>query len=144
MVFGSTYHLKKCQNWTHSEETFWTRVHQTGSSLFSKIPVYEEDSASAETLACHGIQTSVVPFQGGISFVDCFCYLCYVSVMLSCLFIAALWSPACEIANLLALLCVMFYCVFVTLPCGVLWYLIVSISDLCLLTYFYEIEMLIV
>ena len=35
--------------------------------------------------------------------------------------------------------CVMFYCVFVTFPCGVLgheWYLIVSISDLCLLTCF--------
>ena len=42
-------------------------------------------------------------------------------------------------ANLLAVLCVMFYCAFVTFPCGVLgqmWYLIVSISDLCLLTYF--------
>ena len=36
-------------------------------------------------------------------------------------------------------MCVMIYCVFVTFPCGVLgqmWYLIVSISDLCLLTYF--------
>ena len=41
--------------------------------------------------------------------------------------------------NLLALLCVMFYCVFVTFLCGVLgqgWHLIVSIPDLCLLTYF--------
>ena len=44
-----------------------------------------------------------------------------------------------ERAGLLALLYVMFYCVFVTFSCGVLgqvWYLIVSISDLCLLTYF--------
>ena len=44
-----------------------------------------------------------------------------------------------ERANLLALLCVMLYCVFVTFLCSVLgqvWYLIVSISDLCLLTYF--------
>ena len=42
-------------------------------------------------------------------------------------------------ADLLALLCVMFYCVFGTFPCGVLgqvWYLIVSIPDLCLLSYF--------
>ena len=34
-----------------------------------------------------------------------------------------------------------FVCVFVTFPCGVLgqvWYLIVSFSDLCLLSYFYE------
>ena len=44
-----------------------------------------------------------------------------------------------EMVNLLAQLCVMFYCGFVTFPCGVLgqvWYLIVLISDLCLLTYF--------
>ena len=36
---------------------------------------------------------------------------------------------------------VMFYCVFVTFPCGVLGQvrcLIVSISDLCLLSYFIE------
>ena len=33
------------------------------------------------------------PFQGGISFVDHLCYLCFVFVMLSRLFIAALWSP---------------------------------------------------
>ena len=42
-----------------------------------------------------------------------------------------------ERASLLALMCVMFYCFF-TFPCGVLgwvWNLIVSISDLCLLTY---------
>ena len=34
---------------------------------------------------------------------------------------------------------VMFYCVFVTFPCGALgqvWYFIISISNLCLLTYF--------
>ena len=44
-----------------------------------------------------------------------------------------------EWADLLALLYVMFYCVFVTFPCGVLghvWCLIVSIPDLCLLSYF--------
>ena len=42
-------------------------------------------------------------------------------------------------SNLLTLLYVMFSCVFVTFPCGVLgqvWYLIVSIPDLCLLPYF--------
>ena len=41
--------------------------------------------------------------------------------------------------NLLAFLNVMFSCVFVTFPCGVLgqvWYLIVSIPDLCHLIYF--------
>ena len=41
-------------------------------------------------------------------------------------------------ADLLALLYVMFSCVFVTFPycvLGLVWYLIVSIYDLCLLTY---------
>ena len=45
---------------------------------------------------------------------------------------------SCERADLLALLYVMFSCV--TFPYGVLgqvWYLIVSISDHCLLPYFY-------
>ena len=40
---------------------------------------------------------------------------------------------------LLAFLYEMFSCVFVTFPCGVLcqvWYMIVPIPDLCLLTYF--------
>ena len=46
---------------------------------------------------------------------DNFCYLCFVFVMLSFLFIAALWS-----ADLLALLYVMFSCVVVFFPCGVL------------------------
>ena len=47
-----------------------------------------------------------------------------------------------ERANHLTLLCVMFYCGFVSFPCGVLGqvlYLIVSIPDLCLrclFTYF--------
>ena len=53
--------------------------------------------------------------------------------MLSRLFIAALWSPA-----LLALVFDV-YCVFVTLPCGILgkvWYIIVSFPDLCRLSYF--------
>ena len=56
-----------------------------------------------------------------------------------CLFIAALCSPFWKKALLWALVYVMFSCVFATLPCGVLgqvWYLIVAISDLCLLTYF--------
>ena len=63
------------------------------------------------------------------------CYLCFVFVMLSCLFIVALWSPAGKGLAPCLFLCVM----FVTFTCGVLgqvWYLIVSIPDLCLLTYF--------
>ena len=58
-------------------------------------------------------------------------FICVLSVILSCLFLATLWSPA-----ILALLYVMFSCVFVTFPyevLGKLWYLSVSIPDLCLL-----------
>ena len=71
---------------------------------------------------------------------DTFCYLCFVSVMLSCLFIVhSLVVTFLERANLLALLYVMISYVFVTFPCGVLvrvWYLIVSIPNLYLLPYF--------
>ena len=69
---------------------------------------------------------------------DHLCYLCLVFVMLSRLFIAALWSPAWK--GLTSwLLFVMFYCAFVTFPCGILgqvWYLIVSIPDRRRLSYF--------
>ena len=54
-------------------------------------------------------------------------------VMISRLFIAALWSPAWKGLNSWLLL-VMFDCVFVTFPSGILgqvWYMIVSIPDLC-------------
>ena len=66
---------------------------------------------------------------------DLFLYSCFVSVSLSCLLTASLWSPA-----LFVLLYEMFSCCFfVIFPCDVLgqvWFLIVSIPDLCLLPYF--------
>ena len=43
-----------------------------------------------------------------------------------------------ERAGVLALLCDVFFCVVVTFRCGVLgqvWYLIVSIHDVCILSY---------
>ena len=40
------------------------------------------------------LNVSLHGFSNGAFFVDHFCYLCFVSVMLSCLSIAALWSPA--------------------------------------------------
>ena len=65
-------------------------------------------------------------------------YLCLVFVMVSHLFIAALWSPAGKgLASWL--LFVMFNCYFVTFPCDILGqmcYLIVWIPDLCRLSYF--------
>ena len=58
--------------------------------------------------------------------------------MLSRLFIAAVWSPAGKGLTSL-LLFVMFNCVFVTFPCGILgqvWYMIVSVPDPFRLSYF--------
>ena len=70
---------------------------------------------------------------------DLFCCLCFVFchafLSLHCSLVVTCW----ERTNLLALLYLMFSCVFVTFPCGVLgpvWYLVVSIPDLSLLTYF--------
>ena len=72
---------------------------------------------------------------------DHLCYLRLVFVMLSRLFIAAFRSSSGK--GLTSwLLFVMFNCVFVTFPCGILgqvWYFIVSIRDLCRLSYFYSI-----
>ena len=69
---------------------------------------------------------------------DHLCSLCLVFVMLSRLFIAALWSPVWKwLTSLLSF--AMFNCVFVTFPCGSLgqvWYLIESIHDLCHLSNF--------
>ena len=69
---------------------------------------------------------------------DHLCYLCLVFVMLSRLFIAALWSPTGKGLNSWFLFA-MFNCVFGSFPCGILgqvWYLIVSIPDLCRLSTF--------
>ena len=66
------------------------------------------------------------------------CYLCLVFVMLSRLFIAALWSPAGKRLTFW-LSFMMSNCDFVTFPCGILgqvWCLIVLILDLCYLSYF--------
>ena len=61
------------------------------------------------------------------------CNFCLVFVMLSHMFIAALWSNSGKGLTFWVLF-VMFNCVFVTFPCGILgqvWYLIVLIPDLC-------------
>ena len=66
------------------------------------------------------------PFQGGTSLVDHVCSLCLVFLMLLRLFIAALWSPTWQGLTSWLLLVT-----FIVL----LWYLIVSFPDLCLLSY---------
>ena len=65
-------------------------------------------------------------------------------VILSGPFIAALWSLAGK-RPISWLSFVMYNCVFVTFPCGILgqvWYLIVSIPDLCHLSYFTYLNLL--
>ena len=74
---------------------------------------------------------------------DHLCYFCIVFVMLSRLMIAALWPPAGK--GLTS--CLSFFvlnCVFVTFLFGILgqvWYLIVLITDLCRLSYFHTVCM---
>ena len=64
-------------------------------------------------------------------------HVCLYDAVLSvlCVLVITCW----EMADHFALLCVMLFCIFVTFPHGVsgqVWYLIVSIPDLCLLLYF--------
>ena len=44
----------------------------------------------------HSFQIVMKHDQGGVSFVDPFCYLCFefIFVILSCLFLKTLWSPS--------------------------------------------------
>ena len=93
--------------------------------------------ARRETVLSHLVKYFYGPFQGDTSFVDQLCYLCLVFVMLSRLFIAALWYPRGERADLLALVCDV-YCDFVTFPfriLGQVWYLIKSILGPSSLSY---------
>ena len=61
---------------------------------------------------------------------DHLCYLCFLFVMLSCLFIAALWPPAGK-GLTFWLSFVKFHCVFfVTILCGILGQVWYSIADL--------------
>ena len=60
--------------------------------------------------------------------------VCHAFLSVHCSLVVNCW----ERVSLLALLYVMFSCVFATFPCGVIgqvWYLIVLIPDLCLLNY---------
>ena len=69
----------------------------------------------------------------------CFCSVLCLLCLCARLFICALWSPAGKgLTSWLSF--VVSNCEFVTFPIGILgqvWYLIVSIPDLCTLTYLY-------
>ena len=80
------------------------------------------------------------PFQGGTSFVDllCFCsvlcLLCFVRVCLYVLF-GHLLGKGWPLGS--RLWCLLWVCHFPIGILGQVWYLIVSIPDLCTITYFY-------
>ena len=77
------------------------------------------------------------PFQGGTSFVDLLCFCSVLCLLCLCarLFICALRSPAGKgLTPWLSF--VVSVCHFHIGILGQVWYLIVSIPDLCTLTYF--------
>ena len=67
-------------------------------------------------------------------FYYCMFCVCHAVLSVHCSLVVTCW----ERANLLALLSVMLSCLFVIshVVAGQVWYLIVSIPDLCLLPYF--------
>ena len=83
------------------------------------------------------------PFQGGTSFVDllCFCsvlcLLCFVRVCLYVLF-GHLLGKGWPLGS--RLWCLLWVCHFPIGILGQVWYLIVSIPDLCTITYFASAE----
>ena len=69
------------------------------------------------------------------NFVSC---VSHAFVSVQCCIVVTCWERACLLA-----LVGDFYCIFVTFPCGILcqvWYLIVWFSDICLLSYFKNLE----
>ena len=73
------------------------------------------------------------------SFVDLSCFFCLVFAMSLCASVCMCFEVTCwERADLFALVCgvLMLICHFPIGILGQVWYLIVSIPDLCTLTYF--------
>ena len=80
------------------------------------------------------------PFQGCTSFVDLSCFFCPVFAMPLCASVYMCLVVTCwERADLLSLVCgvLLWVCHFPTGILGQMLYLIVSIPDLCTLTYFF-------
>ena len=100
------------------------------------------ESYSSETGLSPPVKYFNRSFLGGTSLVNHLCYFCIVFVMLSRLLIDALWSPAGKgLVSWLSV--VVLNCVVVSFPFGILcqvWYLIVSIPDLCPLSYFHTVR----
>ena len=83
------------------------------------------------------------PFQGGTSFVDllCFCsVLCLLCFVRVCLYVLCghLLGKGWPLGS--RLWCLLWVCHFPIGILGQVWYLIVSIPDLCNLTYFVDVD----
>ena len=81
------------------------------------------------------------PFQGGTSFVDllCFCsVLCLLCFVRVCLYVLCghLLGKGWPLGS--RLWCLLWVCHFPIGILGQVWYLIVSIPDLCTITYFFQ------
>ena len=85
------------------------------------------------------------PFQGGTSFVDllCFCsVLCLLCFVRVCLYVLCghLLGKGWPLGS--RLWCLLWVCHFPIGILGQVWYLIVSIPDLCTITYFYKFSLM--
>ena len=108
-------------------ENIWRN--SIGWKILEEIPNCSALSYERHVLFCYKRSiNAIVKSDWWILFIIC---VSCVSVMLSCLFLG--------LTSLLSCMWCFLVCFFVTLPNGVLgevWYLIVSIPDLCLLPYF--------
>ena len=99
------------------------------------------ESYSSETGLSPTVKYLSWPFQCGTSLMDQLCYFCIVFAMFPSLLIAALWSPAGKgLTSCLSF--VVLNCVVVIFPFGILGqvrYLIASVPDLCPLSYFHTV-----
>ena len=73
---------------------WYVSVSKTADYWFSPGNILTWLTNCCETSLSPQVNVFYWPFQGDASFVGHFCDLCFLFVRLSCLFIAALWSPA--------------------------------------------------
>ena len=102
--------------------------------VFVFIHIRNKDSAGTITSLSPPVKYFLLAVPRRCFFVNGFCYLCFVFIMLFYLFIAALWSPAGK-GLTSSLSCVWCFLLFLSLShvLGWVWDLIVSIPYLCLL-----------
>ena len=106
-------------------------------------PLSLKITVSPASIKCWAIIGPPTPFRGGTSFEDILCFFCLVfaTCMPLCASVYMCLVVTCwERAGLLALVCgvKLLVCHFTIGILGQVWYLIVSIPDICTLTYSIE------